>query len=308
MTSTSRRDGAAQRSRRRGHQAWCDVGALVALVALVASVLAVGACGVGSAGSRVGNDAAADANNDSSASPDGLTTRSEASPPAPPDTPAGAVDAFREAGYQRGLALCRCAAPKLPEPMLSACARDETGYGSTVFSEAGRRCMVELATVSEEFRLHLLCLTELLDRRRDCEASSCPSLANPACGKESCPPIAEHLQLQWWTCGEAHYCGDVRVDGARCNFHVDCPDLSDERGCSPTGILCDDRIQVVFPGQLCDGRMDCANGEDEQSCAPRPANEPHLVCADGSTVPSAVACDGRKDCADGRDERSCLFP
>ena len=85
----------------------------------------------------------------------------------------------------------------------------------------------------------------------------------------------------------------------RCDGQVQCPDMTDERGC-------DCRQRMRAQGKLCDAYPDCPDMEDERGCGP--CQEGQLRCAvqgELQCVARAHLCNGIYDCDGGEDEMYC---
>lgn len=113
----------------------------------------------------------------------------------------------------------------------------------------------------------------------------------------------------------------------RCDYDIDCPDHSDELGCTATtscetGMFnCGDG-SCIYNTWRCDGDEDCHNGSDEKDCKngggeEKPQTKPTDVfpkaichdwmfkCGNNKCVPNWWKCDGVNDCDDHTDELGC---
>ena len=98
--------------------------------------------------------------------------------------------------------------------------------------------------------------------------------------------------LEPFNCGS----GEVIPVTWKCDFDVNCTDLSDEAGC-PDSFMCADGTAYVPMEYKCDGGEDCMDGSDEAGC-------PKFMCMDGMQIPEQWKCDGFADCDDMSDEGS----
>lgn len=140
--------------------------------------------------------------------------------------------------------------------------------------------------------------TLLARQRQACElacvlAATCEQLTSSVC---------THSGAAWAcisSCSNSFGCADGKSIRAeqRCDAHVDCADLSDERDCAEEAFACGDG-QTVSRERLCDGTSHCDNNADEISC-------PGFSCGDGETIPALWECDGTGDCTDSSDELGC---
>ncbi|XP_045026749.1 LOW QUALITY PROTEIN: serine protease nudel [Daphnia magna] len=84
-----------------------------------------------------------------------------------------------------------------------------------------------------------------------------------------------------------------------CNGLVDCPDATDEIGCT-----CRNRMD---PSKICDGVFDCPSLDDETGC--RGCNASQFNCditrQRPLCIPLRQRCDGLEQCPDGMDEIGC---
>ncbi|XP_067937043.1 atrial natriuretic peptide-converting enzyme-like [Watersipora subatra] len=96
-----------------------------------------------------------------------------------------------------------------------------------------------------------------------------------------------------------------------CDGSIDCPDGSEEMGCSPPP--CDENSKVLcqngdcLPGVWrCDGDRDCKAGEDEMDCPAVCDEKMEYRCRDEKKcVALSRRCDLEHDCPDGDDEEGC---
>lgn len=94
-----------------------------------------------------------------------------------------------------------------------------------------------------------------------------------------------------FTCDDGYVISNYEV----CDASEDCPDGSDEFGCSV--FTCENGEKIPLNEQ-CDGKQDCLAGSDELGC-------PMFTCDNGQEVRLNKECDGTPDCDDGSDEMGC---
>ncbi|HYQ02813.1 MAG TPA: LDL receptor domain-containing protein [Polyangiaceae bacterium] len=206
-------------------------------------------------------------------------------------------------GYAEGYAQCTC----LPLPSwhldakgLDGCARAESGF-EKLFDPTGLRCILEESRRVPDLEEAVRCRIRQL-RARGRAYQQCPDGPGgpnrPAELVPSCGSDEAIMVLNGNTCFGAILCADGTFQfTGRCDYHLDCADGHDERGCHD--VVCGDKL--VDWGQICDPEV--CPVTSTPFCPP---DDPRsFLCDDGTQVPVSAVCNDVDDCATGRDEQYC---
>jgi hypothetical protein len=220
------------------------------------------------------------------------------------------IELARAIGLARGYAMCRCAqTPDMPpenlEEMLG-CAEAEA-YVWSVIRPNQSRCVEEGRSQIPGFDAALRCHVAAARDDGNSWLSTCFTPGTPApLPPRTCtePPELTTLIDE---CQSVTYCAnDERVNGARCDQVVQCPDQSDELGCFDAlghdWFWCDP--ELVDPRNLCEARIGCGLEKEPPVCDPMRIDS--YLCNDGGVVSTDRVCDRTADCDDGSDERYCF--
>ncbi|KAK7502915.1 hypothetical protein BaRGS_00005864, partial [Batillaria attramentaria] len=93
----------------------------------------------------------------------------------------------------------------------------------------------------------------------------------------------------------------------RCDGEINCPDHSDEDGCTKckkNQFTCDDG-KCLMAEWVCDGQHDCKTGEDELNCSTCTMQQ--FSCVSGECLAYSQRCDGTPHCKDHSDEANCIY-
>jgi hypothetical protein len=218
-----------------------------------------------------------------------------------------AVADLKRAGLARGSVVCACVSPALSPADLPGCAIAESGPAEVLFGADGERCVLDLARDDPTLRDYLECKARRLVLDAECVKQSCPAPPSSDCpGMQGDCSLSAVTEALWVACRAAFYCGDRRADVMRCNDVFECPDRSDEIGCGPGRIICDDDAHLALNLVLCDNHYGNSGPcVAASACAPGASGQAEFACGDGAVVPLARVCNGENDCLTGRDERSC---
>ncbi len=107
--------------------------------------------------------------------------------------------------------------------------------------------------------------------------------------------------------------GSCILQKYRCDGEGDCPDGSDETGCSTQGnssnsfrFCCDETRKHCIPLlKVCDFLVDCPSKIDETPCRHPECAKDKFRCENQQCIPREQRCDLKSDCLDGTDEKGC---
>lgn len=205
-------------------------------------------------------------------------------------------------GYAEGYAQCTCL-PKEPVADLDGCARAESRF-ELLFEPAVARCVVEQGREVAGFDELLRCKAKST-RSLGRHYANCPDGTDTkGAGPEppyNCSAADDVWQLASGSpCRDAFSCDDgTFLHAGHCDFHRDCPDSSDERGCGD--FVCGD--QLLSPWDACNPDA-CSVDFSPPLCS---GAEPlRAQCGDGTEVSVGQLCNQVQDCSTGRDEQYCF--